>query len=156
MLLAYKPSNLLQVVAFPLRWYPQQIVVTWNCLLPIKSTAKRPAINRFLGLKSSQITLFSFCRSFLNVHFPAFSAQKQLYNHLSLFIHSSPLKQRKINHSSPPPIGCSMCQRHNHPGKNWNGGGISQIDGLEAGIITYEDPSLLIVRRTKLARQIRW
>ena len=38
-------------------------------------------------------------------------------------------------------------------------GGISQIDGLEAGSITYEDPSLLVVMKyvkTTLAHQIRW
>ena len=37
-------------------------------------------------------------------------------------------------------------------------GGISQIDGLEAGSITYEDPNLLVVRkfvRTTLAHQSR-
>ena len=38
-------------------------------------------------------------------------------------------------------------------------GGISQIDGLEAGKITYEDPILLVVRKflkKTFAHQIRW
>ena len=38
-------------------------------------------------------------------------------------------------------------------------GGISQIDALEAGKITYEDSSLLVVRKCvkpTFAKQIRW
>ena len=38
-------------------------------------------------------------------------------------------------------------------------GGISQIDSLESGKITYEYPSLLVVRKfvkTIFAHQIRW
>ena len=55
-------------------------------------------------------------------------------------------------------LGCSTVWiQHIHKYKIPSGG--SQIDGLEAGKITNEDPSLLVVRKfvkPTFAHQIRW
>ena len=68
----------------------------------------------------------------------------------------SQVYSRMSHRSKLQPYGQKLCSTHKYMILC---GGISQIDGLEAGKITYEDSSLLVVRKCvkpTFAQQIKW